>query len=383
MEVLGNGIFDKRVNSKNYILELSVKEYYNLSIGIIKQNEFQRKKVRSSKSIYSLLHDDILLGCLMPSIVLAFYKPITDSSLLLESLVNNTDSLIILDGLQRTFTIHELVDEIKKKNDEASMKILDETKLRIEVYINISRTNVLYRMLTLNTGHTQMTTRHQLEIVFADLLSNPIKDITIVKEIDPRIEKQIGVYAFDQVIDGFTSYLEGEYLPIDRSELLDYMKDLNKVIEKNAQDSDLFGSFIISFNNFVKRVDEIIGDWKVEEEDLPTAYGLNAYQIFAKSIVLAGYGAALYKLMQRGDINSFEDINSIISKMDKQNVKEALTEIIKNLDYIKSKAKKIGNDHRCYFHFIFLKFFSDDKENRGKLMDSVKAGFKSFAREAY
>lgn len=382
MEVLGNGILDKRVNSKNYILELSVKEYYDLSIGIIKQNEFQRKKVRSSKSIYSLLHDDILLGCLMPSIVLAFYKPISNPSTLVESLLNNLDSLIILDGLQRTFTIHELVDEINKNDDKKSMKILEETMLRIEVYINISRTNVLYRMLTLNTGHTQMTTRHQLEIVFADLLSNPIRDITIVKEIDPKIEKQIGVYAFDQVIDGFTSYLEGEYLPIDRSELLDYMKDLNKVIEKNAQDSDLFGSFIISFNNFVKRIDDIIGDWKVED-DLSTAYGLNAYQIFAKSIVLAGYGAALYKLMQRGDINSFDDVNSIISGMDTQYVKEALIEIIKNLDYIKSKAKKIGNDHRCYFHFIFLKFFSDDGENRGKLMESVKAGFKSFAREAY
>ncbi|WP_318662176.1 hypothetical protein [Treponema sp.] len=382
MKVLGNGILDKRVNSKNYILELSVKEYYDLSIGIIKQNEFQRKKVRSSKSIYSLLHDDILLGCLMPSIVLAFYKPVSDPSALVETLLSNLDSLIILDGLQRTFTIHELVDEINKNDDKASMKILEETMLRIEVYINISRTNVLYRMLTLNTGHTQMTTRHQLEIVFADLLSNPIKDITIVKEIDPKIEKQIGVYAFDQVIDGFTSYLEGEYLPIDRSELLDYMKDLNKVIEKNAQDSDLFGSFIISFNNFVKRIDDIIGDWKVED-DLSTAYGLNTYQIFAKSIVLAGYGAALYKLMQRGDINSFDDVNKIISEMDTQYVKEGLIEIIKNLDYIKSKAKKIGNDHRCYFHFIFLKFFSDDRENRGKLMESVKAGFKSFAREAY
>ena len=71
MKVIGKSIRDKRINSSNYMLEMSLKEYYDLSKDILKNNEYQRRRVKSSSTVYSLLREDLRRGCLIPPIVLA------------------------------------------------------------------------------------------------------------------------------------------------------------------------------------------------------------------------------------------------------------------------------------------------------------------------
>ena len=135
----------------------------------VKKNELQRPRVRSSKSIYANLKEDLKAGCIIPPIVLSLYSQYTgdvkDKNAIKEFIQSNKDQLFILDGLQRTYTIQDLLDEVGKETQ------LD-TLVRVEVYLGLNREGVLYRMLTLNTGQTPMSLRHQIEIIYLDLLDN-------------------------------------------------------------------------------------------------------------------------------------------------------------------------------------------------------------------
>ena len=71
MNILSDPIQDKKINSYNFLVQMSMIEYYSLVSHCISNNEFQRNKVKSSKSIYSLLKQDLVNGCIIPPIVLS------------------------------------------------------------------------------------------------------------------------------------------------------------------------------------------------------------------------------------------------------------------------------------------------------------------------
>ena len=55
----------------NLYVETTFGEYLSFADKIIKNNELQRKRVKTSKSVYALLKDDLKKGCVMPPLVLA------------------------------------------------------------------------------------------------------------------------------------------------------------------------------------------------------------------------------------------------------------------------------------------------------------------------
>ena len=119
MKILSNPILDKKINSYNFLVEMPMNEYYSLVQECIRNNEFQRNKVKSSKSIYSLLKQDLISGCIIPPIVLSLSCPfqnneeLNNNELLKKLVSNNKNKLMILDGLQRTFTIQDIVEQAK------------------------------------------------------------------------------------------------------------------------------------------------------------------------------------------------------------------------------------------------------------------------------
>lgn len=83
------------------------------------KNEFQRKRVPSAKNIYSLLKDDLVTGCIIPIVLSIFddYQNLADDKATIIDYVNeHKDNLIILDGLQRTFTIQEIYNQEDLEN---------------------------------------------------------------------------------------------------------------------------------------------------------------------------------------------------------------------------------------------------------------------------
>lgn len=155
-------IFDQRINSWNLYVESTFGEYLKFAKKIINNNELQRKRVKTSKTIYSLLKNDLQKGCIMPPLVLALVKTDIidvenpDQEKLLQYINENSKNVLLLDGLQRTYTLIDADTEMGKKSEEEYQKFL-KNKLRLEIYVEINKFGILYRMLTLNTGQTPIT----------------------------------------------------------------------------------------------------------------------------------------------------------------------------------------------------------------------------------
>ncbi len=388
-----NKLFDERINAMNVLLQMSVKDYVSIGNSITAKNEFQRARVRRSSSVYQLLREDLKSGCLMPPIILAIKmegmqgnsnpKNITDKQIL--SLVKKTDNLIILDGLQRTFTLIDLVEELKKPGD-GSLDQFYARPLRVEVYLGLKKIGVLYRMLTLNTGQTPMSTRHQIEILYSDYLTKELEGIHFFTEANGQRVQTVGDYQFKDVVEGFLSYLDRDELGITRSELLENIQNLDNLSKEN-RDSDVFEEYITSHHSFVQRIDELSNHWQFNPDDcepnkISGPFGKTCVDFFTKGIALSGYGAAIGKLKDKGVIKDFDDLKATIKQIRFDGAPdEAMCTFLVNLSHIKDNAKKIGSAQRLYFTYFFRELFNKEGDSFLVIEQAIDNGFKKYQYE--
>lgn len=382
MEIIGNKIFDKRIQSWNILMEFTLKEYYDLSSNILDNNDFQRARVKSSKSVYSLLKTDLKVGCMMPPIVLALsshISPTISNEELINVVLNQKNKLIILDGLQRSYTIRDLILELIKMDDPEKNNVFN-NKIRIEIYLGINKLGILYRMLTLNTGQTPMSSRHQIEIIYSDYIDQSIDNVKLIREIDGSMPCKIGEYRFRDIIEGFTSFIERDYLTLDRSDILDNIKSLENLAIMDQRD-DLFNNFIHSYHSLVIKMNKVADQWTFEgDSDISSkAYGNNVINIFNKSQTMTGFGSAIGKLIDFKDYNSLKEIIEKINGIN--SVDAGLNNLIVKLDKIRIVAKKIGNDQRMFFHFFFRELFNPKGDAFLNFNASVDEAYRQYERK--
>ncbi|MBL4942024.1 MAG: hypothetical protein JKY81_10215 [Colwellia sp.] len=388
-----NKLFDQRINAHNLLFEISIDEYLQISHAILNKNEFQRRRVKSSSTVYNLLRKDLEIGCIIPPLVLALSDDSIDSSLedpekILEQ---KTDRLIILDGLQRTYTIRDVFNEITNSGDGERLDSFKKIKIRIEIYIGINKLGILYRMLTLNTGQTAMSMRHQIEILYSDYLDVEFEGITLILEAENRANKKFGEYKFKEVIEGFTSYLDRNYLPMNRNDLLENIESLEKLSNMN-QESDIFKDYLRAFHGFLKHLVNISNDWQFNSDVYEQITGgtkplsgqpfaSSPEKIFAKSQVMTGFGSAIGKLVDFEDFSNIGDVIPLISKVKLDKSDETYIKLISMLDQIKTMAKKIGNDQRLFFHFIFRSLFDKKSDGYLNLDKAISEAFTDYLRK--
>ena len=99
LSVINDGFLD----ANNVLVEMTVGEYLEIGLKILDKNQYQRKRVSRSSSIYSLLGNDLKKRCTIPTIVLALTDESQKDVLTLEMNseetrdVLNKQSLIILE----------------------------------------------------------------------------------------------------------------------------------------------------------------------------------------------------------------------------------------------------------------------------------------------
>ncbi|MFP5111606.1 hypothetical protein ACSU64_04380 [Bacillaceae bacterium C204] len=386
-------VTDQRIKAENVFIETTVKEYLEFAQEIINNNQLQRKRVKSSNTVYSLLKEDLRVGCILPSIVLALGNGINTESHFVDMTDNETlkyindnkTNFIILDGLQRTFTMLDVEKEIQ--NENYINEQFYNNKIRLEIYLGINKFGILYRMLTLNTGQTPMSIRHQIEMLYKEYLPEQLEGIELITEVDDEAVNRIGAYKFKDVIEGFNSYLSRDELPMDRFDILDNVRGLEKLAQENQQD-DIFVQFLEVYNEFIRKVDELTEGQSIDvlQEDLGYAldidgqpFGKYAYKVFNKSQALTGFGAAIGKLKDFKIINSFNDIkHEIVSITYNGENGEWLLELLAKLDLIRKNSKKIGNSQRVYFQFIFRELFNRDSDSFLNLTLAVNNGYHKY-----
>lgn len=380
-------IKDGRIDAWNFLLEISIDEYLNLVNDVIDKNDFQRKRVRSSKTVYALLKEDLKLGCIIPPLVIALSNTAkTDLNMgnISSYVIENKKDLLILDGLQRTLTIKDLLNELSE--DSIALDKVKNHKIRLELYVGINRLSILYRMLTLNTGQTPMTLRQQIEMLYMDYLEQQkIPYVSLIRETDSKTARKFGEYNFHEIIDGFNAYLDREPSPMVRSDILDNIKSLEKLSKEN-QNIDLFESYIQAYHKLLEKIlnlspdDVTLPDEYIEKNDI---FDKTASRIFRKPQVMSGFGAALGKLIDFEVIENIDSSVSLIENLVITDANEFLEKINKYLAEIKKKSKKIGTSQREFFMIYFRILFNKGTDSYLNLTDTCDAAYKKYEQENF
>lgn len=164
-------------------------------------NKLDEQRKLLDNKFYKRLERDILLGCLMPPLTLAFVnkenniKDIGDLSSFVEK---NIAKGFILDGIQRLNTLKR-----------ASEKL--EFNFKKEIYFNIiiaeNKDKLLYRMITLNNGQKGMTPRHQIEILTKELFNFRELSFTVQTEKEKSTSSIKDSFSLGDISKGYMAFL--------------------------------------------------------------------------------------------------------------------------------------------------------------------------------
>ncbi|WP_200946318.1 hypothetical protein [Rhodanobacter sp. Root480] len=376
---------DLRINAYNVLFEVSIERYRELTRDVLRKNEFQRKRVRSSKTVYSLLRSDLQRQCVIPPIVLAVTTEIeglaaTDHAGFENLLTVNSDHLVILDGLQRTYTILDLLSDLENSNDDAVLREVLGSKIRVEVYFGINRLGILYRMLTLNTGQTPMSLRQQIEILYLDYLGARPDGVELIREADGRVAVGERQFNFKDVVEGFNSYLDRDELPIEKSDILENINSLEKLSKEN-QNTELFEKYVEALSYFVARVNGLAAGAELGEDYLevnPSPFGRNMLQVFKKPQAFSGFGAAIGRLIDVEAVRSFDDVIIQIRDLEMDSPIEVLEEINNSLNWLKDNTKKIGNAQRSFFSYFFRDLFNSESDGYRDALACARSALRKY-----
>lgn len=218
-----NILKDNRSNCYSVMINYSVQEYLRLIESAYKNKgglTGQRDVLKTStaKRIRGIMIDDLKKKALLPPLVIGiilnhqqieklsdlnnekqFKKVISDDV--------SKDNIAIIDGMQRTTAIVEVVDDFTDNSKREEYR--EQTQLRVEFWIANTTNSLIYRMLVLNTGQVPWNLRRQIEVILNPVITE-IKASDIPLEIiaidDSSKRKKGGQYQADKLIELFLAF---------------------------------------------------------------------------------------------------------------------------------------------------------------------------------
>jgi hypothetical protein len=403
-------LLDKKISGVNVSVEFTIEEYWDFAKDILTSNHLQRKRVSVKGKTYELLARDLAEGCVMPPIILATGNEAdnvtidkiikacidkghvcVDSETSLKEIIEKEiekRNLIILDGLQRTFTISDCI------NEQAQNPQFLKQKLRAEIYIGLSKPGILYRMITLNTGQTPMSLRQQIEMLYQDYSKNSKlaeSGITLLKEAQESVVTKFSEYKLSDAADMYYAYTIGSPNSYTKQSISTILKESEFLEKFDLDNSDELSDLVILYNQLILKLSVLYEGWtlfkKELEEDPDFEYDLASKTPFSRDLinigskvqVMAGFSSAISKLIANGQVQKLLDIGGEIDKITVGNkVDESLDWLIKALDEIKKTSNRVGDSQRAYFNLLFRHLFNPDHDSYLEFSTSIVS-----AKEAY
>ncbi len=197
-----------------------------------------QRKILDTK-FYTRLEKDILKGCMMPPITLAF---ICNQTTIEKLSGGNSDQIkkfiesefangYVLDGLQRLNTLQRASTKADFPNNQ---------HILLNIIIAQNEDRLLYRMITLNNGQKPMSPRHQIEILTQELF-----DFTAYPNLIVQTEKeranypQKDAYSQSDFSKAYTAFITGA-IHTENSKLIE--EKMDQILVSKILDSDISGS---------------------------------------------------------------------------------------------------------------------------------------------
>ena len=216
-----------------------------------------------------------------------------------------------------------------------------------------------------------------------DYIGKEKDGIRFIREIDDATPRKLGEYKFRDMVDGFTSYLERDYLSIERIDILNSIKSLQELTKEDPK-AEIFDVFTNCYHGIILKLNELAGNWTPNKEELglERVFASNMVSMFNKSQPLTGFGAAIGKLI---DQKTYENIDAIYDRINDSNPTEViagLDMLIDKMDVVRNNAKKIGNDQRLFFFHFFRGLLDQEAESFMNVKFAVEYAYRQYEREA-
>lgn len=388
-------LFDKKIRAFALSVDLPIGEYLKLVERHLNNLDIQRgKMLAQKKDIYGRLISDLKDGTVIPPISLALSTSSDVLSFLsVEKLKKNISvksanyteleetlnahlekgDLNILDGLQRTYCLLSVVDDIHK-NPQA-LKKFNESPIRAEIWLHITTNGLLYKILVLNTGQVKMSLRHQIEILFMPLQEDIINIAKSIEDVDlmfstykqQQPSKGLYNYKFGNIVEAFTVFSTGNPIAdktnivVEELEKMDVLEDLErtKFEKKNIE----------LFTRFLLLLDEIL--WKYYKEPILDDEGKKLLltsrdELMNSAPFISGFFAAVGKCRKdKESLRRLDRGRQYLMKILTQSKQNPLNLKIMSQILIveRDRAKRWGEEQRRFFYEAFRELFLSRPDN--------------------
>lgn len=294
---------------------------------LINQLAIQRKL--QDPKFYERLKRDIVNGCIMPPITLAYVAPKTtrldkfDEASLQTFMLKNIKDAFILDGIQRLNTLHLAANE----NPDFA---LHDHPLYLNVVVCKTMDSLLYRMITLNNGQKGMTTRHQIEIVTSNIYD--FSDSDLVIEVEKTKKKKRGAFKKADFVLAYLAFLSSS-TTVDSQKLIE--EKLDQLIAFKILESDPIHSNV-EFSDVLNLIENLC-----EEK--------NTKEWFKNSNNLVGFTSAV------------KDSFDVFAKTSPENFESILSEFERAFASFSVSKIKLGQARRNAVHW-FISHFKNFRE---------------------
>ena len=212
-------------------------------------NRFEAQRKLQDKKFYKRLQRDLVEGCIMPPITVAFVdKENIDLSKVKDFEVfvnNNIDKGYILDGMQRLNTLKSASKD--EGFDDAGIAY-------VNVIVADNQDKLLYRMITLNNGQKPMTPRHQIEILTSEMFDfSNLVNISVQTEKE-RAKKTIrGSFNLGDISRGYLAFLTGNVNNENNKIINEKMDEIlvSRVLDTRDENTN------INFEDIINLVDKL------------------------------------------------------------------------------------------------------------------------------
>lgn len=228
---------DYRTNTNVLYAQILIKEYFQL-IGE-NYNKFQLQRKKEVHKGYKRLKEDLGKGALIPGITLAIEPSLAaqfidliekeETGKITDAIKKVKDNIYILDGLQRTHKIKELLD--------AGIEFKNEQKLLLEIWVEPDISHLVYRLIVLNSGQKPMSMRHQIELLFTTMrvtLINEIDNLEILVENEESKRTGGRQFPFERLVTAYYSFLTRS-AEVDKSSVVSERLIEEKIMDGNEE----------------------------------------------------------------------------------------------------------------------------------------------------
>lgn len=281
---------DQVINSQVLLADVTYDEAMRDLFPLVNRLDAQRKLL--DNKFYKRLERDIIDGCIMPPITIAFVNSTLEEIKNTEEYVKkNIADAYILDGIQRLNTLSRAQGQLGFDGNR---------QLLLNIIISPSKDMLLYRMITLNNGQKPMTPRHQIEMLTQELFDFSSLDITVQTEKE-RSEKVVqGSFNLGDVSRGYLAFLT-DNVHNENTKIIG--EKMDQILVGRILDSNITSSKV-EFQDVIKEIDRLANDNEEIKKWLKTSNNL------------IGFCVGIKKNIDAIRATSTEDFNSQIEKFE-------------------------------------------------------------------